>query len=455
MTNPEDPTKNMMSAGELRKLAADLRNDKAVEVDEALVKRINADIGGYRAMFESRPEQVPFAPLDELIPLMGWVIYEGTWDAVQKIPATLNKEAATEEGHRQGMAMLERISDLAESARALPWPEFAPRALGAIRSQALAESKRDTEASYDAAWTAHMDARRRYHSYRDSHAIGQARDRFVQDLEEVVLQLDLAETGTACRTAERVISRWAEEFADDPEQRWIERMFRELTTGVAVGEHAIDAARRIKETYGFVENVTEKQLTLGTALQNPGVMTARAASLLLALGPEMRRLGLEPVGFATWKTWEEHVLSRFKKAYEAIEDRVIVNGKVVEIRSDLRRQLIHMRLNLALLKPGHHLPSTLSYEPCLQYATLDAEALEALSAFLAGPEGSRGQERGIGAATMPSFIRSVIACRSQGPDLDDHGYEEWRERWFRLDRYAGESARRKNVTTALAAARSE
>lgn len=447
MTDPHD---DLMSADELRRLAKALRDDKAVEADPELVKRIDADVARYRAMFAARREQVPFAPLDDLLPLMGWVIYEATWDAVQKIPATLSDKVVTVEQFQRGEAILGRISELADVARSLPWPEFAPRALGAIRAQALAESKRDTETGYDAAWVAHMDARRRHQEYRDSHAPGDDRERFERDLDEVLLQLNLAETGTACRTAERVISRWAEEFSHQSEQRWIERMFRELSSGVAVGEQAIDLGRRIYRKHGFVEKVTEERLTLRTALQNPGIMTSRAATLLLALAPEMRRLGLQPVGFGTWEAWEEHMIGRFEKAYRAIEDPVPVDGKPVQIRGDLRREVIHMRMNLALIKPGRHLPSALSFEPCLRFETLDGEALEQLTAHLVGPEDSEGRERGIGAATMPAFIRSAIACRSLGPE--DHGYEAWRVRWFRFDRYAKEPGRWANVLKAMAAA---
>ena len=202
-----DPHDELMGADELRRLTDALRNDENVEADPALVKRIQADVKQYRAMDADRREQLPFAPLDELLPLMGWVIYEATWDAVQKIPTTLNEQAATPDDHRRGEAALLRISELADVARFLPWPKFAPRALGAIRAQALAESKRDTEAGYDAAWVAHMEARRRHEEYRGSHAPGRARERFDRDLDEVLLQLNLAETGTACRTAEQVISR--------------------------------------------------------------------------------------------------------------------------------------------------------------------------------------------------------------------------------------------------------
>lgn len=448
MTHPDNP---MMTADELRKLAVDLRNDKTLVVDDALVKTIGADVERYRVLFAARREQVPFAPLDELLPLMGWVIYEATWTAVQTIPATLNPATTTPEAHRKGEEALLRIGELADLAGELPWPEFAPRALGAIRAQALAESKRDNEDGYAAAWIAHKEARRRYQEYMDSHAPGEARDRFVRDLQEVLLQLNLAETGTACRTAERVISRWAEEFQREPEQRWIERMFRELTSGVRVGEEAIDTARRIEEEYGFVKSVTEERLTMGTALQNPGIMTARAASLLFALGPEMRRLGHEPSGFDTWEAWGEHVLGQFTKAYEAIEAPVTVDDEPVDVRSDLKRQLIQMRLNLALLHPGHVLPSRLSFDPCLQWAALDDRTLEILSETLAPQEGVKGQERGLGASTMPAFIRSINACR-RACGAPEGGYARWRRTWFRLDRFADEPDRRANVETALDAA---
>lgn len=146
------------------------------------------------------------------------------------------------------------------------------------------------------------------------------------------------------------------------------------------------------------------------------------------------------------------MLGRFEKAYRAIEDPVTdAEGRPVEIRADLRRQLVHMRLNLALLKPGRDLPSGVSFDPCLAMTALNAEALEALSAFLAPAAGRSGQERGIGAATMPTFIRSLLACRGLG--ADDVGYDAWRERWFRLDRYAGEAGRLERVREALAAAR--
>ena len=159
---------------------------------------------------------------------------------------------------------------------------------------ALAESKRDTLLGYDAAWILHEEGRNKYHEYRDTQGTDESRERFVHDLDEVLLQLALAETGTACRVTERVISEWASGDASESEDRWIRRMFRDVSAGVAVGEMAIDTARRIQRERGFVKAVTEKRLALLTALQNPGIMTARAALLQLVLGREMQRLGSGP-----------------------------------------------------------------------------------------------------------------------------------------------------------------
>lgn len=84
-----------------------------------------------------------------------------------------------------------------------------------------------------------------------------------------------------------------------------------------------------------------------------------------------------------------------------------------------------------MLKPGYRLPSKLSFHPCLSYAALGGDALEALSAYLAGEDGKQIRGQGIVAATMPAFIRGIRACRELG--ADDDGFNEWRERWVRPD----------------------
>jgi hypothetical protein len=329
---------------------------------------------------------------------------------------------------------------------------------GGLRSQALAESKRDTKPGFDAAWLVHEEGRKKYLIYRDSHGTDPKRADYILALDEVFLQLALAETGTACRTAERVIGRWAEEFAysDDAakspadEAEWVRRMFRQLTDGLEVGELAVETAQRIGEDPGFVKEVSEDRLALFTARQNPGIMTARAALLLLALWPEMRRLGLGPQEFATWEAWEADLLERFETAYRAIEAKGSgQSGDPVVMRPDFQRQYVHVRLDLALLKSGYHLPAEADFAPCLELNPLDEAAVEALSEWLI-VSGGRGKWRGLGAATMPSFIRSAVACRARGPE--DRGYQEWRAKYFEYDQHADEAGRWERVAAALAAA---
>jgi hypothetical protein len=114
-----------------------------------------------------------------------------------------------------------------------------------------------------------------------------------------------------------------------------------------------------------------------------------------------------------------------------------------------QRQLVHVRLNMALLKPGFDLPSQQTELPCLTINPLGDEAVEAMSAWLGGPDG-KGRERALGAATMPKFIRSLVDCRGLGPQ--DRGYQSWRIKWFSLDQYADEPGRLQRVHRALAAA---
>src|SRR5262249_30287120 len=150
------------------------------------------------------------------------------------------------------------VRAFAEQARALPWPHFAPRALGAIRADALVSSKRDTAQGYNEAFTLHKEAYERYESYREIHGDRPGRERYQLPLKEVLLQLALAETGTACRTAERVIGRWSEELeAQTPlwnsgdEDLWVQLMFKDLLAGVTIGGRALAEAAEIERTYGF------------------------------------------------------------------------------------------------------------------------------------------------------------------------------------------------------------
>jgi hypothetical protein len=436
----------MMDAAQLRRLCEDFRyHDFAI--NEEVVARIEADVKEYRSRFLTRPApQLPPERLSELLPLMGWLIYEATWNAVQDVDAAF--ESLDEDERRKSDTACARIKRLANAARTLVWPEFAPRALGAIRAQALAESKRDTEAGYDAAYIVHQEARDLHASYLDSHGGKALDDPAVIGLDETFLQLALAETGTACRTAERVIGRWSEEFTPstrDDEARWVQRMYRELTEAVEIGERALGTAKRIKDTHGLVHRVTEERMALVTGYRNPGIMTARAALLALALCPAMEDYGRIPTSGLSWPQERARLIERFTGAYQAIEEPVTdADDAPVPLRPDHKRALVQLRLNLALLVPGHSLVATEPFDPCLEPDPLDDEAVTVMSRWLS-IDGNHGNV--IGSATMPLFIQSVIALRSltgSGP-----GYLAWRHDWFKLGRYANQAGRPGRVEAAL------
>jgi hypothetical protein len=454
----------VMGPDELRGLCVSFRNDEKRHTDDALIDRIESDVEGYRGFLADPRPQLPPEPLAGLLPLMGWLIYEASWDAVQRVGTAFELQPA--EGRSGSDLAYGQVRRLADAARRLPWPEFAPRALGAIRAQALAESKRDTQGGYDAAWIAHQEARRRHQSYLDSHGSAPARERFALDLDEVLLQLALAETGTACRTAERVISRWAEELAvPDTEKdaaavnaaseaRWVQRMFRELSDGIQTGELAIATVTRIRDEHGLVEKVGEDRLAMLTGFQNPGIMTARAALLALALCPAMEGLDRATPDGNSWPQAQAVLLERFEKAYRSIEEPVVqADGTPAPMRPEHQRSLVQIRLNLALLKPGYALPAQQPFDPCLELNPLDDDAIRPLSGWLATKVNGqrRGDANAIGSATMPSFISSVTRCRSLSGA--DSGYHEWRAAWFELDRYASEDGREARVKAVLDATR--
>ncbi|TQS40359.1 hypothetical protein [Cryptosporangium phraense] len=362
----------------------------------------------YRAQLTVRPRpQLPPESLRERLPLMGWLIYEASWNAVQRIVASYDELPAGPE-RADSEAAHGQVRRLGNAARGLVWPEFAPRALGAIRAQALAESKRDTPLSYDEAWIYHREAKRRYRTYLDALGTVPERTRFVIALDEVLLQLALAETGTACRTAERVIGKWAEESPDAPveeEERRVQVIYPDVEEAAETGARALAAAAKIRDEYGLVHEVTEDRMALVTGFRNPGIMCARAALIALALCPAMESIGL-----------------------------------------------VQLRLNFALLVPGHSLPATAPFDPCLAVDPLDGAAVGALSAWLAPETRSSQRVRGnmIGSATLPLFIQSVMALRSLTGDA--HGYLDWRREWPELGRYWQQGGREDPVDRAISAA---
>ncbi|MGH3795611.1 MAG: hypothetical protein ACRDSP_12045 [Pseudonocardiaceae bacterium] len=440
-----------MTAERLRELCQAVRGSRT-RVDNTLVADIESDVTEYRAVRDHKPTRLPPDDLTTLLRLMGWLIYETSWAVVQRVSPEFELLGDEERaGNEADVALIVR---LANATRRLPWPQFAPRALGAIRAQALASSKRDTQHGYDDAWVFHEEGRVRYLSYKES-LIG-ADPPYLLELDETLVQLALAETGTACRTAERVISRWPEGIGQDvpapqDEMRWIQRMFRELYDGAAGGEEALNLVARIEDDNGLMHEVSEQRLAMVTAYRNPGIMTARALLLLVPMCTEMEILRRRPPGnYDSWEGARGDFIARFERAYQTIEKPVVdAKGDPEPLKTDHSRALVHLRLNLALLAPGRSLPSHLTFDPCLKMELLDNRAVESLSNWLAEPVNGKRRGSGIviGSATMPSYIRGIEACRADA-GVDD-GYRQWRSRWFRLDRYFAETGRRDRVEQVL------
>lgn len=445
----------VMSAERLEELCLALRRGE-ITCDDDLVAAIEADVVAYGR--EPRT-QAPPDDVAELLPLMGWLMYEATWSALERIPNRRGSDGDRDRNH-------EWILRIANAALDLPWPEYAPRSLGALRSLALAESKEDTQASYDRAQAFHQKARNRHASclsyHRDPKNVPSPFAGFELHYDEMLLQLVLAETGTACRIAERVVDRWAEEFAaegdDADRQRREERVqmiFSDLAEGATRGEEALTAAERVAE-HGFVDRPTKERLALPTSFVNPGIMTARAILLMLGLYPEMQRLGYFPLGDdESWDDSRKALAARFDHAYSKIERPILTSGgEPQELRHGLRLAVVQIRLAAGLLMPGHRLPSTLSFAPCLAHEVLDDDAVEAMSAWLTEPvtdakgrETQRSHLRGFGGSVMPNFFDGVEECRVAFGGRP--GYRAWRARWFILDKYANEPGRAGRVSAVL------
>jgi hypothetical protein len=433
----------MLEAGELRDRCEHFRY-RGQESTEDDVRLIEDQVAQYRAKFLVDPlPQLPPDELRERLPLMGWLIYETSWSSLQRVQAGFPSHRGEKyETSRLAHAQVLRI---AAAARRLVWPEFAPRALGAIRAHALAESKRDTDASYDNAYLIHREAEERLRAYRDALGVDPAAGPLLLQLDEVLIQLALAETGTACRFGEQGIGRWTEANPGGTlrdEQRWVQKMYRNLVRGVDAGMLALATVQRINDEYGLVNDVTEHRMALVTGFRNPGIMTARAALLMLALGPVMEHLGRPPARAATWAQERADLGRTFTTAYNAIDDELTgPDGEPVPMKAAHLRARHQLRLNVGLLVPGFPLPDP-----------LDDAAVERESRWLANTENGGGPRNGnlLGGAIMPLFIQSVAALRSLTGD--GAGYAAWRAAYPQLGRYAGEPGRAELVAAAMAEA---
>ncbi len=447
----------MMSADQMRELSLGIRARQqdggpppgSPEVDERLVGEIEGDVARYREEFWTETAgAVPPEPLRELLPLMGWLIYEASLDRTWDVKAQYETLAGEPgEVSRSNVALIRR---LANTARALVWPHFGPRALGSIRCEALIESKRDTEAGYNAAYILHQEARERHASYRGQLVALPDTATLVLALDELLVQLALAETGTACRTAERVIGRWDQEFRQgDPEldalagARWVQRMFRQLVDGVAIGERALTDGRRIKDdpTLGLVDNVDEDRLTIKTGLRNPSIMTCRAILLAYSLCPRMAAGGRMPPTGGSWDEYRRDLLKQFDDAFRTLRMEISrPDGTPWQFNDEHGRAQVQICLHLGLVTPSHPLVEPVALDAEYTLRVLDDSAVERMSGWLA----DRGWDANvIGSASMPDFIASVEACREDDGATAD--YCAWRARWPMLDRYANEKGRRERI----------
>jgi hypothetical protein len=436
----------VLAAEELRGLASEVRR-RGLAIDGQLLTLVEREVEQYRLFREDNPSELPPEPLAERLPLLGWLIYEASLGSLWDIASGFDNLAG-ELGERS-RASAEIVARLADAARALPWPQFAPRALGAIRAQALVESKRDTASGFDQAWLIHREVRSLQESYADAHRLNPDSRELLQ-LDEVLLQLALAETGTACRTAERVLTLWDEEFGDRESERWALRLFRQLDEGAAVGERALEVAQQIRDQYGFTETVTAERLTLPTAFRNPAIMTSRSLLLIYSISGEVEALGSEPASADSWSAFRQGVLSRIDRALSYLLQPVQkADGSNWPMLQEHRRSMVQMCLHLGLVAPGHELKDDLFVDETLTVRRLDDDAVEAMSAWLATViDGrQRGDANVIGSVSKPSFIAAVEACRTEaGAPV---GYREWRRRWHRLDRYGDWPGRRERMSAIL------
>jgi hypothetical protein len=445
----------MMSADVLRCLALGVRDGRQT-LDEELIAWIEADVAAYRKLLVDERQQTPVPPLDELLPLMGWLIYEASLKPLWSIPPDFT--GLDEATANEARAKVDLVTRLANAGRGLPWPEYAARALGAIRVQALIESKKDTETSYDAAWTLHEEARKKYEEFRDALGTAAERERFVRDCDEVLLPLALAETGTACRAAERVIAKWAEDHLDsDPaseardSDRWTQRMFRELSHGAEIGERALRTAERIEAQHGLVHEVDERGLTVTTSHRNPAIMTCRALLLLYSLTHEMDWLGRR-AETGSWNAYRARLVDRFLAAFgyllRKVKDR---EEQPIPLVPDHLRSMVQLCLHLGLVVPGRELPQDVVVDDTLTLRRLDDDAVEAMCGWLTAIDAKTNRQRGdgnvVGSASKPSYLAGVEACRRDTGGAAD--YRAWRRRWPRLDRYVDHPGRTDRINSIL------
>lgn len=433
---------------ELRRFAEEVRSGR--EVDEEFVRRIEATARKLREASDKSPSLVPPEDLQETLWLLGWLMYEAAWQLTRRVKAGWGiaagaKGAASEAAH-------DLIMRLTTAYITMAWPHWAPRGLAVLRSAALSFSKQDTRAGYVQAWERHEEAQRRFVEYWES--TQNAPERLRVGLLEAHLQLRLAETGTACRVAERTLAQWDDDPQIGPDEfdsrASLQAMFDILYTGSRSGTEALQIARLIRDEYELVERVDVARMALLTALRNPAIMTARAYLLMLPLTIALEReVTLPPQDYESWEAARSGMLDAFEAAYRDLEAEVIRrDGQPVPLSDDHLRSLVQLRLNLALIRPGTELETRLE-DAALARTTLDDAAAEKLAQWLidnAPPDG-RNDANVIGAVVLVDYIALVEKLRERSGSPRG-GYLSWRRRWLQLDRYIEDDSERRGIVEA-------
>jgi hypothetical protein len=429
-----------MSNVELRQTCRDLRH-QTLSVSDHLIEALEATV----------PQGAPGseAPAGQQLSLIGWLIYEASLSVLREAaPARIPGEA-------EGARPEDRIQRLADLARALPAPHLAPRALGAIRAAALMKSKLDTESAYDEAWALHREVRLYLDMFEEALGGHPPHDPLRLQLLEVKQQSLLAETGTACRSAEHVICRWEEGAASGKwgladEYRWMQRLFLDLVNGLESGKQARALTSGIHADFGLVDEADEHRLLVHTAYRQPSIMTARAALLMLAMCPELESLGVAPTNRTSWRTQRESLIDDFRQAYGT----AATSGDGAGLPIEHRRSLVQLRLMFALIAPGREAGPEPGLDQLIGPGEPRDSEVDRLSLWLRGPaeqnarhDSARYDAGVIGSATMPAFIRSIEACRSSFGAAE--GYRQWRSAWPMLDRYHPEPDRPDRVAASL------
>ena len=250
---------------------------------------------------------------------------------------------------------------------------------------------------------------------------GHARRAPTLALDEVLMPLALAETGTACRTAERVIGRWDQDFRQDDPGLDEDRQ-------PALDPAPVQAARRRhrdrrardrrrhadRDTLGLVDEVTE---TRADARHRPAqphdhdLPRDPARVLHVSRDGAARR---RPAGTRrAWPDYQRPLLERFDKAFPALLLPVLKpNGDVWPLNAELRSLSSSCACTSASSPRGTPCAGR-AVDDELTLTVLDDDAVERMSAWLATEVDGRqrGDGNTIGSRVQAGLHPFVEACR--------------------------------------------